>query len=89
MNWRCISDLRAVFCLPSQAERAYNRAVESKQLIKSRSLKTKLRTIRIGLSALALGAAVAAQAAAPEITNFTMVGVMPQFAVQSDLGVTN
>jgi formylglycine-generating enzyme len=52
-------------------------------------LKTKLRRISIGLCALALGAAVAAQAAAPVITNITMVGAAPHFGVQSDVGVTN
>jgi sulfatase modifying factor 1 len=36
-----------------------------------------------------LGAAVATQAAAPVITNITMAGATPQFAVQSDLGITN
>jgi formylglycine-generating enzyme required for sulfatase activity len=63
--------------------------VESKQLLKSRSLKTNLHTVSIGLCALALGATVAARAAAPVITNITMAGAAPQFAVQSDLGITN
>jgi len=45
--------------------------------------------MRIGLCALALGAGMAAQGAAPVITNITMVGAMPQFGVQSVLGVTN
>ena len=63
--------------------------MESKQLIKSRSLKTNLHTVSIGLCALALGATVAARAAAPVITNITMAGAAPQFAVQSDLGITN
>ena len=43
----------------------------------------------IGLCALALGAAVVTQGAAPVITNITMVGATPQFGVQSALGVTN
>jgi formylglycine-generating enzyme len=34
-------------------------------------------------------ACTAAQAAAPVITNITMVGATPQFAVQSDLSITN
>ncbi len=45
--------------------------------------------ISIGLCALALGAGIAAQAAAPVITNLTMVGATPQFGVLSDLGLTN
>jgi hypothetical protein len=32
---------------------------------------------------------VAAQGAAPIITNITMIGTMPQFGVHSDLGITN
>jgi formylglycine-generating enzyme len=52
-------------------------------------MRTKLRTLSIGLSGLALGAGVLAQAAAPVITNITMVGVAPQFAVRSDLSITN
>ena len=52
-------------------------------------MKSKSRTMRIGLCALALGAGMAAQGAAPVITNITMVGAMPQFGVQSVLGVTN
>jgi formylglycine-generating enzyme required for sulfatase activity len=43
----------------------------------------------IGVCALALGAAIAARAAAPVITNLTLVGATPQFAIQSDLGITN
>ena len=52
-------------------------------------MKRALHIVRIGLSALALGAGVAAQGAAPVITNITMVGATPQFGVQSDLGITN
>ena len=52
-------------------------------------MKSKSRTMRIGLCALALGAGMAAQGAAPVITNITMVGAMPQFGVQSALGITN
>src|ERR1017187_4643317 len=49
-------------------------------------LKTPMK---LSLSALALGTGMAAQAAAPVIANITTVGATPQFAVQSDLGVTN
>ena len=52
-------------------------------------MKTALQAVRIGLSALALATGVAAQAAAPVITNITMVGATPRFGVQSDLGITN
>ena len=38
---------------------------------------------------VALWTCTAAQAAAPIITNLTMVGAAPRFAVQSDLGITN
>jgi formylglycine-generating enzyme required for sulfatase activity len=47
------------------------------------------KTMSFGLGALALGTALAAQGAAPVITNFTMAGAAPQFGVQSDLGITN
>ena len=47
------------------------------------------QAVRVGLSALALGAGVAMQGAAPVITNITMVGATPRFAVQSALGITN
>ena len=43
----------------------------------------------LGLWALALGVTVAVQAAAPVITNITMVGATPRFGVHSDLGITN
>ena len=49
-------------------------------------MKSKSRTMRIGLCALALGAGMAAQGAAPVITDTAMV---PRFTIQSDLGVTN
>ena len=54
-------------------------------------MKTRFSTsVRFLLTfSLALCASVAAQAAAPVITNITMVGATPQFAVQSDLGITN
>ena len=42
--------------------------------------------MRMGLCALALGAGMAAQGAAPVITDTAMV---PRFTIQSDLGVTN
>src|ERR1035441_8586951 len=53
------------------------------------NMKAALQTVRIGLGALALGTELAAQGAAPVITNITMVGATPQFAVQSDLVITN
>ena len=49
-------------------------------------MKTKSRTISIGLCAWALGATVAAQAAAPLITDLAMV---PRLTIQSDVGTTN
>jgi len=49
-------------------------------------MKSKSRTMRIGLCALALGAGMAAQGAAPVITDTALV---PRFTIQSDLGVTN
>jgi hypothetical protein len=52
-------------------------------------LKTHPQASRIGLCAVAFGAAVAAQAAAPVITNITMVRATPQFDIKSDLGITN
>ena len=52
-------------------------------------MKTALQAVRIGLGALALGATVAAQAAAPVITNITMVGATPRLTIQSDLVITN
>jgi formylglycine-generating enzyme required for sulfatase activity len=57
--------------------------------IGEQTMKRVLHIAGIGLSALALGAGVGAQGAALVITNITMVGATPQFAVQSDLGVTN
>ena len=52
-------------------------------------MKITLQTIRNGLSAFALGASVAAQAAAPVITNITVVAAKPRFSIRSDVGVTN
>ena len=49
-------------------------------------MKTKSRTMSIGLCALALGVGMAAQGAAPVITDTALV---PRFTIQSDLGVTN
>jgi formylglycine-generating enzyme len=46
-------------------------------------------TIRAGLCALALGAALATQGAALVLTNLTMVGATLRFGVQSDMGITN
>ena len=53
---------------------------------KNKSMKTKSRTMSSGLCALAIGAVVAAQGAAPVITDTALV---PRFTIQSDLGVTN
>ena len=52
-------------------------------------MKTISQAVSIGLGALALGAGVTVQAAAPVITNITMVGAAPRFGVHSDLGITN
>ncbi|MEI6392368.1 MAG: SUMF1/EgtB/PvdO family nonheme iron enzyme [Verrucomicrobiota bacterium] len=49
-------------------------------------MKTKSRTMNIGLCALALGAAMSAHGGAPVITDTALV---PRFTIQSDLGVTN
>jgi len=53
-------------------------------LLQERTIGMKLR-----LCAVALGAAVAAQAAAPVITNFTMVGAAPRFGIHSARDITN
>jgi formylglycine-generating enzyme required for sulfatase activity len=45
--------------------------------------------MKLGLGALALGVWVAAQAAAPVVTNITMVGATPRFSIQSVVGITN
>ena len=52
-------------------------------------MKTALQSVRIGLSALALGAGLAAQGEALVITNITMVGATPRLGVRSDLSITN
>jgi formylglycine-generating enzyme required for sulfatase activity len=52
-------------------------------------MKDRATAIKLSLGALALWVGVAAQAAAPIITNITMVGATPRFGVQSDLGITN
>ena len=49
-------------------------------------MKILFRAVRISLCALGIGACVAAQAAAPEITGIAMV---PQLSIRSDVGVTN
>jgi formylglycine-generating enzyme required for sulfatase activity len=50
----------------------------------------KLTTmIKLSLCALALGTGPAAQGAALVITNITMVGATPRFAVLSNVGITN
>ena len=59
---------------------------KSKSKSMSMSMKTKSRTMSIGLCALALGAGMAAQGAAPVITDTALV---PRFTIQSDLGVPN
>jgi formylglycine-generating enzyme required for sulfatase activity len=45
--------------------------------------------MKLCLCVLGLGISLAAHSAAPVVTNMTTVGATPQFAVQSDLGVTN
>jgi formylglycine-generating enzyme required for sulfatase activity len=52
-------------------------------------VKNRATAFKLSLGALALWTGLAAQAAAPVITNITMVGATPRFGVQSDLGVTN
>ena len=52
-------------------------------------MKTQTQGMKLGLGALALGVWVAAQAAAPVITNITMVGATPRFGIHSVLGITN
>ena len=52
-------------------------------------MKAALRVVGIGLSVLALGSGLAAQAQAPIMTNVTMVGATPQFEVLSTVGLTN
>ena len=52
-------------------------------------MKNRATAIKLSLGALALWACAAAQAAAPVITNITMVGAAPRFGVHSDLGITN
>lgn len=55
----------------------------------TRSMISKSPRISVGLWALALGAGLTAQAAAPVITNLTVVGGVVQFGVESELGLTN
>ena len=52
-------------------------------------MKAALQAVSVGLCALAFGTSLAAQGAAPVITNITMVGATPRFGVRSDLGITN
>lgn len=52
----------------------------------NRNMKISFQVMKIGLYALGLGAWVAADAAAPDITGIAMV---PQLTIQSDVGVTN
>jgi formylglycine-generating enzyme required for sulfatase activity len=52
-------------------------------------MKHRTLAIKLSLGALALGTGFAARAAAPVITNLTMVGATPRFGVHSDLGITN
>jgi formylglycine-generating enzyme len=53
------------------------------------TMKTQTQIMKLSLGAVALGICVAAQAAAPFVTNITMVGATPRFGVLSDLGITN
>ena len=55
----------------------------------NRAREDRATAIKLSLGALALWTGLAAQAAAPVITNITMVGAAPRFGVQSDLGITN
>ena len=73
----------------SEKQFSFTRAASSTTGGAKSNFLSVIRTIIIGLCALALGATVAARAAPPVITNITMVGMTPQFAVQSDLGITN
>jgi formylglycine-generating enzyme len=52
-------------------------------------MKNRGTALKFSLGALAFGTGLAAQAAAPVITNITMVGVTPRFGIHSDLGITN
>jgi sulfatase modifying factor 1 len=52
-------------------------------------MQNRATAIKLSLGALALWTGLAAQAAAPVITNITMVGATPRFGVHSDLGTTN
>ena len=52
-------------------------------------MKNRATAIKLSLGALALWTGLAAQAAAPVITNVTMVGAAPRFGIHSDLGITN
>ena len=52
-------------------------------------MKTESRTASLGLCALAVGACLAAHAAAPVITNITLFGANPRLSVQSEVGLIN
>ncbi len=64
-------------------------APKGKARWKGQAMTKLTTTMKLSLCALALEAGLAAQAAAPVITNITMVGATPQFGVHSDLGITN
>ncbi len=55
----------------------------------NQNISRRATTLRAGLCALVLGTGLAAQAAAPVITNLTLAGATAQFGVYSDLGITN
>jgi formylglycine-generating enzyme required for sulfatase activity len=77
----------AAFLLwPSKAPRAGAISLSAVVTLAAALVSDRLRA---GLVALALGTAMAAQAAAPVITNPTAVGSAPRFGIVSGLGVTN
>ena len=52
-------------------------------------MKTESRTDSLGLCTLAVGACLAAHAAAPVITNITLFGANPRLSIQSEVGLIN
>ena len=52
-------------------------------------MRIRTHAVELALSALALGAWVAAQGGTLSITNIAMVGGNPQLVIQSELGITN
>jgi formylglycine-generating enzyme len=52
-------------------------------------MRNRATATALSLGALVLWTGLATQAAAPVITNITMVGATPRFGVRSDLGITN